>query len=83
MSVINRRNAILGWCTWQVAKRAGKKKARAAIPGKGDYAGLNKPAIASIGAAAGAAAGGALWIWRKKSDQPASEVSSDTSNVSA
>ena len=82
MSVINRRNAVLGWVTWQVAKRVGKKKARTAIPGRGDYAGLNKPALASIGAAC-AAAGGAVWFWRKKSDQEETEISSDASSASA
>jgi hypothetical protein len=50
---------------WKVAKRVGKKKAREAVPGTGEHAGLNKSAIASIFAAIG----GALWFWRKKSDQ--------------
>jgi hypothetical protein len=51
MAVINRRNAILGWTVWQVAKRVAKKKAREAVPGPGGYAGLNKGAIATILAA--------------------------------
>ncbi len=32
MSVINRRNAVMGWAVWKVAKRAGKKKARDVTP---------------------------------------------------
>ena len=32
MSVINRRNAVMGWAIWNVAKRAGKKKARDVTP---------------------------------------------------
>jgi hypothetical protein len=32
VSVINRRNAVMGWAVWKVAKRAGKKKARGATP---------------------------------------------------
>jgi hypothetical protein len=64
MGIINRRNAVFGWGVWQVAKRFGKKKARDAVPGTGDHAGLNKSALASIAAAVG----GALWFWRKKSD---------------
>jgi hypothetical protein len=32
MSVINRRNAVVGWAVWSVAKRVGKRKARAAAP---------------------------------------------------
>jgi hypothetical protein len=32
VSVINRRNAVMGWAVWKVAKRAGKKKARDVTP---------------------------------------------------
>jgi hypothetical protein len=69
MIFVNRRNAFLGWMAWVVAKRVAKKKARAAVPGRGDHAGLNKSAIASIAASIAAAAGGAVWFWRKKSEQ--------------
>ena len=64
MGIINRRNAVFGWSVWQVMKRMGKKKAKDAVPGTGDHAGLNKSAIATIVAAIG----GALFFWRKKSD---------------
>ena len=64
MGIINRRNAVFGWSVWKVMKRAGKKKAKDAVPGTGDHAGLNKSAIATIVAAIG----GALLFWRKKSD---------------
>lgn len=63
MGIINRRNAVFGWSVWQIAKRFGKKKAREAVPGTGDHAGLNKSAIATIAAAVT----GALFFWRKKS----------------
>jgi len=65
MGIINRRNAVLGWSVWQLAKKVGKRKARAAVPGSGEHGGLNKSAIASIFAAIG----GVLWFWRKKSDE--------------
>jgi hypothetical protein len=32
VSVINRRNAVMGWAVWKVVKRVGKKKARGATP---------------------------------------------------
>jgi hypothetical protein len=32
MSVINKRNAVMGWAVWKVAKAVGKKKARDATP---------------------------------------------------
>lgn len=69
MSIVNRRNAVMGWATWKVAKRVGKKKAREAVPGPGDHAGLNKSAIATIAAATT----GALFFWRKKSGDTATE----------
>jgi hypothetical protein len=65
MGIVNRRNAVLGWAVWKVTKDFGRRRARAAVPGTGEHAGLNKSAIASILAAAG----GALWFWRKKSDE--------------
>jgi hypothetical protein len=64
MAIVNRRYAILGWIVWQIAKYAGKNKARQVVPGKGGYGGLNKGAIASILLAIG----GLLWLWRKVSD---------------
>jgi hypothetical protein len=68
MGIVNRRNAFLGWGVWKLAKRFGRRKAKAVVPGPGDHAGLNKGAIASVVAAVG----GALWFWRKKSDPTAS-----------
>jgi hypothetical protein len=60
MGIINKRNAVLGWATWQVGKSAAKYKAKQSLktedrrPGKG----------AIVGALA--AAGGALWFWRRR-----------------
>jgi len=71
MGIINRRNAVLGWGVWKIAKKFGKRKARTTVPGAGDHAGLNKSALASILAAIG----GALWFWRKKSDDSPSRSS--------
>jgi hypothetical protein len=65
MSIVNRRNAILGWAVWQAAKVAGKKKAREAVPGTGDHVGLNKSAIATILLMVA----GGLFLWRKKSGE--------------
>jgi hypothetical protein len=71
MTIVNRRNALLGWMAWQGAKTIAKRKARTAVPGRGDYAGLNKSAIVAIVASVVAAVSGALWFWRKSSDQAA------------
>ena len=65
MGIVNRRNALLGWGVWKVAKKFGKQKAKRGSSGHREHAGLNKGAIASMLAAAG----GALWFWRKKSDE--------------
>jgi hypothetical protein len=68
MAIINRRNAVLGWGVWTVAKKFGKRKARAAVAGTKERTRLNKSALASLFAAIG----GALWFWRKKSDETTS-----------
>ena len=71
MSIINRRNAVLGWSVWQITKRVARRKAKEAVPGTGDHARLNKGAIATLGAATVAA----LLFWRKKSDESPSSGS--------
>jgi hypothetical protein len=61
MSVINKRNAVLGWSVWQVGKLAARRKAKQAVQAKdkpGSKAKILPPAIA--------AAGGALWFWRRR-----------------
>ena len=59
--IINRRNAVLGWATWQVGKTAAKYKAKQSMkpengrrPGKGVVVGTL------------ATAGGAVWFWRRR-----------------
>jgi hypothetical protein len=60
MSILNRRNAVLGWSVWKVGKVAAKRKAKQAVQPKEKARG--KGAIVS----AAAAAGGALWFWRRR-----------------
>ena len=63
MTIVNRRNAVLGWGVWKIGKRVLKQKARDAVPGTVDGTKRpNKGAIASMLAAVG----GALWFWRKR-----------------
>ena len=69
MGIVNRRNAVLGWGVWKVGKKLARRKAKAAVPGTGDHAGLNKSAIATLAATVG----GALFFWRKKSGGSTSE----------
>ena len=61
MGIVNRRNAVLGWATWQLGKAAAKQKAKQSLkpddsrrPGKGMVVGTL------------AAAGGALWFWHRR-----------------
>jgi hypothetical protein len=68
MTILNRRNAVVGWLTWLTAKRVLKKKAREAVPGTVE--GSKRPNKSAI-ATAVAAVGGVLWFWRRKSsDDP-------------
>jgi hypothetical protein len=63
MSMLNRRNAVLGWTVWQVGKRVAKKKARDAAPGRsGGSIRPNRGAIAT----GLVVLGGAVWLWRKR-----------------
>jgi hypothetical protein len=68
MGIINKRNAVLGWATWQVGKTAAKYKAKQSLkqedsrrPGKGMVVGTL------------AAAGGALWFLRRRRSDGDSE----------
>ena len=74
MSIVNKRNAVLGWATWKVGKRIAKKKAKTAVPTV-EGGRPNKPAIAAAGAAALAAS---LLFWRKaRRRQDEGDVGSD------
>jgi hypothetical protein len=54
MSIVNRRNAIVGWAVVKLGKRAARKKAQGAVSTGGTAAG----ALAALG--------GVLLFWRKK-----------------
>ncbi len=60
MSIVNKRNAVLGWSVWQVGKIAAKRKAKQAVEPKGR--GRSKGVILS----GIAAVGGALYFWRRR-----------------
>jgi LPXTG-motif cell wall-anchored protein len=63
MGIVNKRNALLGWMTWNIGKRVARRKAKAAVPAI-EGGRPNKPAV---GLAAGLAAlGGVLFFWRRK-----------------
>ncbi len=64
MGIVNRRNAVVGWLTLSVAKRALKRKAKDAAPSiDPETKKPNKSAIALM--VAGTV--GALTFWRKRS----------------
>jgi hypothetical protein len=59
MSVLNKRNALLGWAVWNVSKKVAKQKAKSATS-TDDGLPKKRAVAASI-----AAIGGALWFWRR------------------
>jgi hypothetical protein len=61
MSIINKRNAILGWGVWQVGKMTAKRKAKQALEPESSNRPGKRAAIAGL-----AAAGGALLFWRRR-----------------
>ena len=60
MTVMNRRNAVLGWTVLQVGKRVAKRKAKAAVPSIDPE--TKRPNASLVFSLVGAAAG-ALWFW--------------------
>ncbi len=68
MSVINRRNAVMGWAAWAVGKRVLKKKARGAVPSiDTETKRPNKSAIALLIASAV----GVATFWRSRAGDDA------------
>ena len=65
MSMINRRNAMLGWAAWTAAKQVAAHKARSAV--RAEEGSRRKRLIIPLLAAAGAL----LFFWRHKSDDGA------------
>ncbi len=61
MSIINRRNAILGWAVWTSSKRFATFKAKRAAKSSGNGGRSKKPLLAA--GVAGLA--GALTFWRR------------------
>jgi MYXO-CTERM domain-containing protein len=61
VSIVNRRNAVLGWSVWQVSKGVAKRKAKSAK--RADKSG---PGMKSLVAASAAGAVGALTFWRRR-----------------
>lgn len=63
MSIVNRRNAVLGWGVWTIGKNIAKRKAKSAAPSV-EGGRPNKP----LWAVAIAGAVGALTFWRRHRD---------------
>lgn len=61
MSILNKRNAVLGWGVWKMGKIAAKRKAKQAIQPKDKGRGGKGVLLSAL-----AAAGGALWFWRRR-----------------
>lgn len=60
MSVLNKRNALLGWAVWNVSKMVAKQKARSATS-TDDGLPKKSAIVATI-----AAVGGALWFLQRR-----------------
>jgi hypothetical protein len=62
MAIVNRRNAVLGWTVWKVAKRVARRKAKDAVPTIDRE--TKRPNKSFVFALAGAL-GGLLLFWRR------------------
>ena len=63
MIIFNRRNAVVGWLTWVIAKHVLKRQAKKVVPGTVE--GSRRPNKSAIAMAA--AAVGLLLFWRSRS----------------
>ena len=63
MSIVNRRNALIGWVTWTAVKRTATMKAKRAAP---TPSGGSKGKKAAKAGAAAATAAGLVLFWRAK-----------------
>ena len=61
--MLNKRYALLGWLTWRIGKRMAARKARAAVT-NGDEGRSKKRLIVPALAAAGAA----VFFWKRRAD---------------
>lgn len=64
MSIVNRRNALMGWAVWTVGKQVMKKKAKSAVTPESDGSRRSRVALA-LGAVV-AAAVTTLFFWRRR-----------------
>jgi hypothetical protein len=65
MSIVNRRNAVIGWATWTTIKRVAAMKARRAVPTRdGEDSEGKKKAVKVIAVLVTAA--GAVVFWKKR-----------------
>ena len=64
MSVMNRRNAVFGWIAWAIAKEALRSKTRHTVHRNG---GSSRSKLV-VPAAIAAAIGGAVFFWKRQSD---------------
>ena len=65
MSIVNKRNAVIGWATWATLKRLAAMKAKRAAPPAPSRNGSKGKKVVKVAAVA-VAAGGALAFWKAK-----------------
>lgn len=72
--MFNKRYALLGWLTWQIGKRKAAQKAKSTVPQEG-----RRPQKALIVSAL-AAAGAAVFFWRRHSDSGEAEDAAEVAS---
>ena len=70
MSILNRRNAVIGWMAWKAGKRFAKRKGRAVVPSVDTE--TKRPNRVAAVVAVAAAVGGAVLFWRNRSGDDSS-----------
>jgi hypothetical protein len=69
VTIVNRRNAVLGWATWKVGKRMAKRRAKSAAPSV-EGGRPNASAAGLVAAGVAGAVGAATFVRKRRNDSP-------------
>jgi hypothetical protein len=67
VTIVNRRNAVLGWATWKAGKRMARRKAKGAAPSV-EGGRPNASAAGLVAAGVAGAVGAATYVRKRRND---------------
>jgi hypothetical protein len=83
MSIVNTRNAIIGWATLSVGKRLAKKKAKGVLPSRDGGSTGKKKALKAVAVVVTVAGAAAFWKARHRDSTDHDSIASEEIGTSA